>query len=119
GSLAGVLHLVIVWLGFAALAFLWKEERLSGQRFLQLAAALAMFDASATLFISGQSMYTPGTVGWWDVSKARHRPIGDFGAAGLTRYLQPPEELGSHPNNRNIALKIPVFKNYITMWNRF
>ena len=114
-----VVHVAVIWFGFATLTYLMKERRLSSDHFLRLVAALALLDGLGNLYISQPMLYTTATVPWWHEMNSRHRRVLDMGSAGLVRDLHPPEVLGTYPNNRNLPLKTSVFDSYITLWNRF
>jgi hypothetical protein len=112
-------HLIVAWFGFALLAYLLKEERLSPGRFLRLTVALAFLDAAGALYLAQPVMYTSATLNWWHEVNAHHNRSLDLTSAGFFRVLHPPESLGTYPNNRNLSLKLAVFDSYITFWNRF
>ena len=114
-----IAHLIVVWFGFAALAYAVKRGWLSVSRFLRFAAMLALLDAVCALCLSQSTLYTPATLPWWHEMKAGHKSSLDLGSAGLARVLHPPESLGTYPNNRNLLPKTPVFDSFLTLWNRF
>ena len=116
--LPAALHLVVVWFGFAALAFFFKRGRLSPARFLQFAAALAFCDAVGALHISQPAMYTSATLPWWHAMNAGHNASVDLSAAGWARTLKGPEFLGTYLNNRNVVLKTSVLDSYVAFWDR-
>ena len=119
GLRPGVVHLLIVWFGFAALTYLLKQRYISQRTFLRLLMVLCFVDAVGALYISRPTMYTPATIPWWHEMNAHHSATPDLTSAGFVRILHSPESLGSYPNNRNLSLKISVFDSYIVFWNRF
>jgi hypothetical protein len=84
-----------------------------------LLLGIAFVDGVGALWISRPVLYTPATNPWWSEMKVHHDIRVDLSREGLSRDLNPPPALGTYPNNRNVALKRPIFNSYITLWNRF
>ncbi|MGE5204300.1 MAG: YfhO family protein [Chlamydiota bacterium] len=55
----------------------------------------------------------------WDELNAAHNSSLDLTANGLRRQLQFDRFPDSYPNNHNVVVKGPTFRNYDTMTNRF
>jgi hypothetical protein len=113
------IHVVVVWFGFAALAYAVKLRRLSMLHFLRLAAALALLDAAYALHISRLTLYSAAAVPLWHEMNAGHNGSLDLSSNGLARLMSYPPDWAGLPNNRNLLPKISVFDSYITMFNRF
>ncbi|HEX4773049.1 MAG TPA: YfhO family protein [Bryobacteraceae bacterium] len=109
-------HMLIVWVGFAILAFLFQRGFLSGRSLPQFVVVLAIFDAVSTIHISKPVLYTEATIPWWsvmDVNDGRMRLLD------LQRQLHPPAAVGIYPNNRNIPLRVAVLQSYAPLSNRY
>jgi hypothetical protein len=112
------MQLACVWLGVIALGlllFLPKFRRLLPILFV----AFALFDASLTMRIANQTIFSTGERRQiWNKINLEHNPALDLMANGFKRDEQPAEWMGSPPNNENVPLKMPTLFNYDTMTNR-
>lgn len=109
-------HMFTVWVGLAILVFLFQRELLSARSLSRFLLAFAIFDAISTIHISKPLLYTEATVPWWNVLDVHD---GRLRLPDLRRRLQPPESVGTYPNNRNIALRVAVLQSYAPLSNRY
>lgn len=119
---AGVAHLCVVWLGFAALCFLFQSGVLTSQRFWGLAAALACLDAVGALYLARPTLWDSPQPAWFQKANAGHNRTLDLTAQGLDRHLLPAAALGPGINDRNVLIKQAVLSDYLSrldLRNRF
>jgi hypothetical protein len=116
-----VIQLALTWFGMLCCALLLVSHRTTIESCALLLLAIAVFDASLTLTIVQPVMYSSATRDQWQYMTKRHVAGLELEWQGIDRHLQVPGELATpgYPNNRNIALKVPVLHSYTTFLNRF
>jgi hypothetical protein len=116
-----IIQLAATWYGLLLSAFLLAWRLITVRRCAQILVALAALDASMTIMVSQPVMYTSATIGEWRMMGHEHNSDLDLTSHGLYRQLHVPRELASadYPNNRNIAVKVPVLNSYTPFLNRF
>ena len=113
-----LLHVFTIWLGLVVAGYLLSKGKSSLA--FRLIAGLAVADFTGTLLISGPTVYTSAHNNSWHAMNIEHVRNLDLTSQGLIRAQEVPAELAeSHPNNRNLALKIATLDNYSTLTNRF
>lgn len=114
-----IVHLLVVWLGLAALAYLlWKRPHFRSLGF-RLLVVLAFADAWGTLHIARSTISTRATEPWWQMMNTQRVRSLDLSTAGVDRLASTPLALGAAANNRNLPLKLATFDNFIVFANRF
>lgn len=116
-----IIQLALTWFGLLCCALLLVSHRITMESCALLLLAIAVFDASITLRIVQPVMYSSATRDRWQDMTNRHVAGLELEWQGLDRHLQLPDEFASsdYPNNRNIAVKVPVLHSYTTFLNRF
>jgi len=114
-----VAQLVFVWFGIAAISIALYADVLSKTSVASALIVVALVDLMMTLHISKPIMYTEATLPWWHTMNVEENPSLNLTAHGLAREFTAPEMLATYPNNRNLPLKIPILKSYVTLRNRF
>jgi len=112
-------HLWGGWLAAVLICGLWYRGALSKNVLLCALVLLAVFDAGSALYLSRPTLFSSGALSWWQVMNYRHTSNLELQSQGWLRHLHPPGELGTYPNDRNVAIKDAELANRSPMKNRF
>ena len=116
-----LIQLALTWFGVLICSALLRLRQTTARGCAQLLVAIAIFDAAITMVIMQPVMYSFSTRNWWQVMSDGHVSALELMSYGLDRQLHVAHglETSPYPNNRNLALKIPVLASYTPFLNRF
>src|SRR5262249_4129225 len=118
------LHMWVVWLGISGIALALARAPVDSRTWLApgLLIALATADTFFTVHFAQPTMYENGRFrAIWNRVAGEHTPSLDLASRGLQRDQSPPGWLTAEgfPHDKNLALKIATFQNYVAVTNRF
>jgi hypothetical protein len=116
-------QVAVVWFGAAMIAIValkWPSLRTLLPVALVVLAITGSWSTMAVLQGGVLQMVSSAGPSWrvWQQLNKLHNPNLVLTANGLKREISPPG-FAVQPNNKNVPVKVPTFKNYETMWNRF